>query len=109
MIKMAGGGAHWGPNLIRNFDNGTRSRVRWIVDTDGERLRAALTRFPGATCTTDVAEALTDRHVRAPVIATPPSTHAALTRAALESGRHVFVEKPLTTEASSARALSELA
>jgi len=110
MIEVAVVGAgHWGPNLIRNFDNHTRSRVRWIVDTDGERLRAAQARFPGATCATDVAQALADARVGAFVIATPTSTHAALTRAALESGRHVFVEKPLTTEATSARALSELA
>jgi len=110
MIEVAVLGAgHWGPNLIRNFENQTRSRVRWIVDTDGERLRAAQARFPGATCSTDVAQALADPLVRAFVIATPTSTHAALARAALESGRHVLVEKPLTTEASSARALSELA
>jgi predicted dehydrogenase len=110
MIEVAVVGAgHWGPNLIRNFDNHTRSRVRWIVDTDRERLRAAQARFAGATCATDVAQALADPRVQAVVIATPTVTHAALTRAALESGRHVLVEKPLTTEATSARALSELA
>src|SRR5262245_39898440 len=110
MIEVAVVGAgHWGPNLIRNFDNHTRSRVLWIVDTDPERLRAAEARFPAATCSTDAAQALADRRVQAVVIATPTSTHAVLTRAALESGRHVFVEKPLTTESSSARALSDLA
>jgi len=110
MIEVAVVGAgHWGPNLIRNFENQTRSRVRWIVDTDRERLTAAQARFPGASCSTDVAHALADPRVGAMVIATPTSTHAALTRAALESGRHVLVEKPLTTEAASARALSELA
>jgi len=103
------GAGHWGPNLIRNFDNQARSRVRWIVDTDRERLKVAGTRFPGASCSTDMADALADHRVHAMVIATPTTTHAALTRAALESGRHVMVEKPLTTEASSARALSELA
>src|SRR5262245_10289479 len=110
MIEVAVVGAgHWGPNLIRNFENHTRSRVRWIVDTDRERLKVAQARFPGATCSTDVSEALADRRVGAVVIATPTSTHAELTRAALESGRHVLVEKPLTTEADSARELSELA
>src|SRR5262245_65770604 len=110
MIELAVVGAgHWGPNLIRNFENHTRSRVRWIVDTDRERLRTAQARFPGATCATDVAQALADRRVQAVVIATPTSTHAELTRAALESGRHVLVEKPLTNEAASARALNELA
>jgi predicted dehydrogenase len=110
MIEIAVVGAgHWGPNLIRNFDNQTRSRVRWIVDADPERLRTAQARFPGANCSTDVGQALDDRRVQAMVIATPTSTHAALTRSALESGRHVFVEKPLTTESTSARALSDLA
>ena len=110
MIEVAVVGAgHWGPNLIRNFENHTRSRVRWIVDIDRERLQAAQARFPGASCTTDFARALADRSVSAMVIATPTSTHAELTRAALESGRHVLVEKPLTTEAASARELNELA
>ena len=55
MIEVAVVGAgHWGPNLIRNFDNYTRSRVRWIVDTDVERLQFAQARFPGANCSTDV-------------------------------------------------------
>ena len=109
MIEVAVVGAgHWGPNLIRNFENHTRSRVRWIVDIDRERLQAAQARFPGASCTTDFARALADRSVSAMVIATPTSTHAELTRAALESGRHVLVEKPLTTEAASARELNEL-
>jgi predicted dehydrogenase len=43
------------------------------------------------------------------VVATPPDAHASTARQALESGRHVLVEKPLTTEAAAARELASLA
>lgn len=43
------------------------------------------------------------------VIATPASTHATLTRRALEAGKHALVEKPLALTGIEARALAKLA
>jgi len=43
------------------------------------------------------------------VIATPASTHAALTRRALEAGKHALVEKPLALTGAEARSLAGLA
>ena len=43
------------------------------------------------------------------VIATPASSHAALTRKALEAGKHALVEKPLALTGQEARALAKLA
>ncbi|HIL00450.1 MAG TPA: gfo/Idh/MocA family oxidoreductase, partial [Myxococcales bacterium] len=41
MIQLAVVGAgHWGPNLINNFSVGGRSRVRFVVDPDEQRLAA---------------------------------------------------------------------
>lgn len=110
MIQIAVIGAgHWGPNLIRNFDNGVRSRVRWVVDSNEERLGAVRARFPGPRCSQSASEAIEDPEVDAVVVATPTVTHAALVRAALEAGKHVFVEKPLTDEGVSSREIQELA
>ena len=110
MIQIAVLGAgHWGPNLIRNFDNRQRSAVRWIVDRDPARLAAAEARFPGAKLTTQPAEAIADPAVDAVVIATPTITHYELAKAALERGKHVLVEKPLADSAAACRELIELA
>ena len=43
------------------------------------------------------------------IVATPPDTHAGITRAALEAGQAVLVEKPVTSNANDARALLDLA
>lgn len=110
MLEIAVIGAgHWGPNLIRNFDNGRRSRVRWIVDRDERRLEIASSRFPDAKFRTGVDEVFQDPELGAVVIATPTATHAELARRALEADLHVMVEKPLTADAASARELTALA
>jgi predicted dehydrogenase len=41
------GAGHWGPNLIRNFDNPPASVVTTVVDRDGERLEQLQRRFRG--------------------------------------------------------------
>ena len=52
---------------------------------------------------------LADSAIEAVLIATPISTHYALAKAALEAGKHVFVEKPMTADPLEARELVELA
>jgi predicted dehydrogenase len=93
MIAVAVIGAgHWGPNLIRNLDNGDSSRVAWIVDRDRSRLDSVSARFPDARVSGEASEAIADRAVDAVVIATPTSTHYELARSALEHGTHDRVE-----------------
>ena len=109
MIRVAVIGAgHWGPNLVRNFDNKQRSEVRWVVDQSEERLASVRSRFPEVRLSTDAADAINDKEVDAVVIATPTVTHYELTRRALEQGKHVLVEKPLTDKSETARQLVEL-
>ena len=55
----------------------------------------------------DIAQALPD--VDALVIATPPSTHAALGLQAIAAGKHVLIEKPMATTAAEALTLVEAA
>ena len=45
---------------------------------------------------------LADATIDALVVATPPRTHHAIVRAALEAGKHVLVEKPLATTSADA-------
>lgn len=98
MIRIAVIGAgHWGPNLIRNFHDRLVSEVRWVVDRDAARLEQVRSRFPDVRTSEEAGTALSDPEVDAVVVATPTSTHHALVKAALLAGKHVLVEKPITT------------
>jgi predicted dehydrogenase len=83
---------YWGPNLARNFDD--VARLAWLCDADEERLERFAQRYPNARTTGSVDEVLADDALDAVVVATPVPTHYPLAKQALESGKHVFVEKP---------------
>lgn len=110
MIRVAVIGAgHWGPNLIRNFDAPPRTAVSIVVDRSEARLEQVRARYPGITTATDPIAALERDDVDAVVVATPTSTHYSIVRDALTSGRHVLVEKPITTNSAEADELARLA
>jgi predicted dehydrogenase len=110
MIRVAVIGAgHWGPNLIRNFHNKQTSEVLWVVDRDAARLGQVRTRFPDVATSDDSDKAFSDERVQAVVIATPTNTHYRLVKAALQAGKHVMVEKPITTVSTEGAELCELA
>jgi predicted dehydrogenase len=90
-VGQAGLG-YWGRNLARNFDDLTD--LRWLCDASEERQAEFAERYPDAKVTGDFDELLADDDVDAVVIATPVPSHYPLARAALEAGKHVFVEKP---------------
>lgn len=110
MVRVAVIGAgHWGPNLIRNFQNPPASEVRWVADRDASRLAEVERRFPGIRLATEAMGVFDDDSVDAVVVATPTSTHYALVKAALEAGKHVLVEKPITTDSRQGDELVALA
>lgn len=90
------GCGYWGPNLIRNFSNLKEADVRICSDLDEGRLKHMKLLYPSITTTTDYGEIIRDESIDAVVIATPVSTHYKLAAEALEAGKHVFCEKPLT-------------
>jgi predicted dehydrogenase len=103
------GAGHWGPSLIRNFHGSTASVVKMVVDRDGGRLEQIQARFPGIAVAQDAQAVWRDPSIEAVVIATPTSTHFTLAKAALESGKHVLVEKPIASRAVEADELTALA
>jgi predicted dehydrogenase len=105
-IGQAGLGA-WGANLVRNVDD--LAELVWICDASQERLDTATRRYPGARATVDFAELLADPELEAVVVATPVPTHYELARAALEAGKHVFVEKPPAMRAAEMEELVRIA
>ena len=110
MIRVAVIGAgHWGPHLIRNFDNKQQSVVAWVIDRDAARLEGVRERFPDVKIADDPSVAINDDGVDAVVIATPSTTHYELARAALDAGKHTLVEKPIATSSKDASDLTDRA
>ena len=103
------GAGHWGPNLIRNFHNYQNSRVLWVVDRDPVRLAQVELHFPDISTSGRYDLVLSDERIDAVVVATPTTTHFEIARAALQSGKHVLVEKPIAAAAAEAESLEELA
>jgi predicted dehydrogenase len=99
----------WGPNLARNFDSLRRSRVKVVCDSDLKQAQILKKRLKDAEVTDDYEQVICDRGVDAVVVATPLSTHYEIARKALEAGKHVFVEKPLTSDSGTSRELTDLA
>jgi predicted dehydrogenase len=103
------GAGHWGPNLVRTFHNEVSSRVVLVVDNNEEKLLPIRARFPAVQTSVDVADAFRAGGVDAVAIATPTTTHFSLAKAALVAGKHVLVEKPMTTSVAEGRELEQLA
>jgi len=103
------GVGHWGPHLVRNFNDHLSSHTLWVIDQDEKRRKAIGERFPSVSISPDFEDALADDRVDAVVIATPTSTHYRLVEQALEANKHVLVEKPITNSLAEAISLSKLA
>ena len=103
------GCGYWGPNLIRNLVAGRKCDSITVCDANLENLARVSERFPQLGCVSTVEDLLADSSIEAVLIATPVSTHFPLAEACLSSGRHTFVEKPLTSSAADAEKLIALA
>ncbi len=102
------GYGYWGPNIARNFSRHPACTVRRIADQSPKRQELAAREYRQAElCEADTLINATDVDVVA--IATPVSSHHALAKAALEAGKHVWVEKPMTHTSAQARELCDLA
>ncbi len=107
-IALIGYG-YWGPNYARVFEESTDSAITVICDTQQERLERASRRFPQIEISRDYGEVLNRKDIDAVVVSTPATTHHTVARQALESGRHVLVEKPLGIEVEQCEQLQQLA
>jgi predicted dehydrogenase len=101
------GYGYWGPNLVRNFVNTEGAQVVAVGDLDTEKLALCKRLHPGIVATTELRDLLTDNRIDAIAIATPVHTHYDLALAALKSGKHVFVEKPLAQTSEQVKRLVE--
>jgi predicted dehydrogenase len=103
------GYGYWGPNLVRNFASGQRTKVVAIAEQGANRRQAAQSAYPYIKVVEDAAAVFADPDIDAVAIATPIFTHYELAKRALEAGKHVLVEKPLTPSVAQAEELQALA
>lgn len=101
------GYGYWGPNIVRNLGEVPGARVVSVSDFSAARLTAAQDRYPSIKTTSNFHEIIRDPDVDAVAIVTPVSSHFELALTALEAGKHVLVEKPLTSTSEQARRLIE--
>ena len=93
------GYGYWGPNLVRNFVEVGDATVAMVADMNPDQLARVKSRYPAIATTTDIHELIDSPTVDAVAIATPVSTHFHLALRALQAGKHVLVEKPMTFSA----------
>lgn len=102
------GWGYWGPKIARNLSSLSQSAVTMVADLDAHRL-ATIAEQDSSIQTTTRIEDMLKSNVDGVVIVTPVNTHFALARQALMHGKHVLVEKPLTTSVAEAEELVALA
>ena len=103
------GYGYWGPNLVRNFNELENVKIVYCCDLREERLGKVRNKYPGIKTIRDYKKILRSKNVDAVIIATPLSSHYILAKQALLSGKHVWIEKPMTQTSEEARELIDLA
>ncbi|MFI5149794.1 MAG: Gfo/Idh/MocA family protein [Bacteroidia bacterium] len=110
MLKIAIiGYGYWGPNLSRNFSSLETCSLTYVADFSQERLNLVKKLYPSVNTTTSPEVLFSSSEVDAIVIATPVFTHFALAKKALQNGKHVLLEKPMTATVAEAEELINLA
>ncbi len=103
------GYGYWGPNIVRNFFATPDCIVRMVADGRPERLNLLAKTFPSIQGVRDAEDIIGSKEVDAIVIATPVHTHFELAKRSLLQGKHVLIEKPMTSSVREADELIELA
>lgn len=103
------GYGYWGPNVVRNLTGLDGANVVSIAEMSSAARQRAQKAYPEVHVTPDAQEVLRSSKIDAVAVITPVWTHYELAKAALENGKHVFVEKPFTSTAAQGQELIELA
>lgn len=103
------GFGYWGPNLARNFNVNPEFELASICDFSPDRLETAGRFYPQVNLHNTVEDFFKNAELDAIAVATPVATHFELAKMALNTGRHVWLEKPMTEKVEQAEELIELA
>lgn len=103
------GYGYWGPNVVRNLTTLEGSEVLTIADLSPAARSRAQKAYPGIKVSADPMDVIASTEIDAVAVVSPVWTHYDLAKAALENGKHVFVEKPFTSNAAQGEELINLA
>jgi predicted dehydrogenase len=103
------GYGYWGPNVVRNLASLEGSELITVCDKSPAARRRMQKAHPGIAVATEASEIVGSTDIDAVAVVTPVWTHYELAKTALENGKHVFVEKPFTSNTAQAEELIELA
>jgi len=103
------GYGYWGPNIVRNFQNLANVHVAAICDKSPAALRRAGGVNHGVKLFDNPTDLVSMRDIDTIAVVSPVWTHFELAKAAIENGKHVFVEKPFTRTVAEAEQLIEIA
>ena len=98
---------YWGPNIVRNFRAHPEVEKVYCFDLDVDKVKKMRSSYY-TECKASYAEMLHDSSIDAIAIATPIETHFAIAKEAMLNGKHVLIEKPMTTTVEEAVELYEL-
>jgi predicted dehydrogenase len=107
-IGLVGAG-YWGHKLLPKFLAAPQAKVLSVCDIHAGNRAEIQRKFPSISTTPSSDTLLATRELDAVVIVTPPATHFGLAKAALEAGKHVWIEKPLALHLDEGRQLVQLA
>ena len=94
-VGVVGAGSFLGAAILPRFQNVPGVRLRGVANSSGVSSHNAARRFGFGYAAASIDELLQDRDVDLIVLGTPHNLHAPQVIAALDAGKHVFVEKPL--------------
>jgi len=103
------GYGYWGPNIVRNLVGLDSTSVEMVCDLSSKALGRLRKAYPSIATCTDPSEILNSPNIDAVAVITPVWTHYELAKKALLNGKHVFVEKPFTSNAQQAEELIDIA
>jgi len=107
-IAIVGYG-YWGVNYVRVFNELPEARAVAVCDQRVERLQEVQRRFPEVSVTSRLEELLVQDGIDAVVVCTEAASHYSVARRCLAAGKHVLVEKPITTKVDEAEELAMFA
>jgi predicted dehydrogenase len=103
-LAVVGAGA-FGTRYLESLRVVPGVELRWVCDLDSDWAQTAAEKFGVPRATADFQEACVDETVDAVIVVTPENAHRDIAVAALRSGKHVIVEKPLATTEEDGRAM----
>jgi predicted dehydrogenase len=100
-----------GQSDLAGFAVSPNANVAFLCDVDDRQATRSVQKFPQARRYKDFREMLDKEHkqIDAVSVSTPDNTHAVAAIAAMQLGKHVYVQKPLTHDIYEARMLTEAA